>query len=110
MPEKILNSFLEKQKQHTQSHLLCPHLENGHINVSECRVGTVREKYLENEYFSRSGKSQGSLWMAREIQKGLGKSGKSQGIYKINGYDRQSPENLFILFKKGKDELSHEIV
>ena len=31
------------------------------------RVATVREKYLENEIFSKSGKSQGSLWMAREI-------------------------------------------
>ena len=27
----------------------------------------VREKYLENEIFSRSGKSQGILWMVREI-------------------------------------------
>ena len=41
----------------------------------------VREKYLENELFSRSGKSQGLLWMAMEIKKGLGKSGKSQGKY-----------------------------
>ena len=31
------------------------------------RVATVREKYLENEIFSRSGKSHGILWMAREI-------------------------------------------
>ena len=31
------------------------------------RVATVREKYLENEFFSMSGKSQGILWMAREI-------------------------------------------
>ena len=31
------------------------------------RVATVREKYLENEIFSRSGKSQGILWMVREI-------------------------------------------
>ena len=31
------------------------------------RVATVREKYLENEIFPRSGKSQGILWMAREI-------------------------------------------
>ena len=44
------------------------------------RVATVRENYLENEIFSRSGKSQGILWMVREIEKGLGKSGKSQGI------------------------------
>ena len=36
----------------------------------------VREKYLENEIFSRSGKSQGILWMARKILKDL----ESQGI------------------------------
>ena len=36
----------------------------------------VREKYLKNEIVSRSGKSQGFLWMAREIWK----VGKSQGI------------------------------
>ena len=47
--------------------------------------------------------------MAREIQKGLGKSEKS-GNLRINGYDRQSSENLFILFKRGKDVHSHEIV
>ena len=29
---------------------------------------------------------------------------------KINGYGRQSSENLFILFKRGKDEHSHETV
>ena len=29
---------------------------------------------------------------------------------KINGYGRQSSENLFILFKSGKDVHSHEIV
>ena len=32
-----------------------------------CRVAMVREKYLENEIFSRSGKSHGIFWMAREI-------------------------------------------
>ena len=37
------------------------------------------EKLLENEFFSRSGKNQATLWIAREIWKGLGKSGKSQG-------------------------------
>ena len=42
-------------------------------NLTDCslelyfRVATVREKYMENEIFSRSGKSQGILWMAREI-------------------------------------------
>ena len=44
------------------------------ISTVECimqfvmfRVATVREKYLENEFFSTSGKSQGILMMAREI-------------------------------------------
>ena len=31
------------------------------------RVATVREKYLENEIVSQSGKSQGILWKVREI-------------------------------------------
>ena len=44
--------------------------------------------------------------MTKEIKKGLGKSGN----LKINGYGRQSSENLFILFKRGKDVHSHEIV
>ena len=70
------------------------------------RVATVRDKYLENEIFSRSGKSQGILWMVREIEKGLGKSGN----LKINGCGKQTSENLFILFKREKDVLSHEIV
>ena len=35
--------------------------------------------------------------------------GKS-GNLKINGYGKQSSENLFILFKRGKDVHSHEIV
>ena len=34
---------------------------------TDIRVATVREKYLENEIFSKSGKSQGILWMVREI-------------------------------------------
>ena len=32
------------------------------------------------------------------------------GNLKINSYGRQSSENLFILFKRGKDVLFHEIV
>ena len=36
-------------------------------NSQILRVAMIREKYLENEFFSRSGKSQGILWMAREI-------------------------------------------
>ena len=35
---------------------------------------------------------------------------EKSGNLKINDYGRQSSENLFILFKRGKDILSHEIV
>ena len=35
---------------------------------------------------------------------------EKSGHLKINGSGRQSPENLFILFKRGKDVLSHEMV
>ena len=48
--------------------------------------------------------------MVREIEKGLGKSGKSQGILKKIIYRRQTSENLFILFTMGKYVLCHEIV
>ena len=46
---------------------------------------------------------QGNLdrtWKVREIS----------GNLKINGYGRQTSENLFILFKRGKGVHSHEIV
>ena len=42
----------------------------------------------------------GGTWKVRE----------KSGNVKINGYGRQSSENLFILFKRGKDAHSHEIV
>ena len=35
---------------------------------------------------------------------------EKSGNLKINGYGWQSPENISILLKKGKDALSHEIV
>ena len=35
---------------------------------------------------------------------------EKSGNLKINGYGRQSSENLFILFKRGNDVHSHEIV
>ena len=37
-------------------------------------------------------------------------SREKSGNLKINGYGRQTSENLFILFKREKDVLSHEIV
>ena len=35
---------------------------------------------------------------------------EKSGNFKINGFGRQSSENLFILFKRGKAVHSHEIV
>ena len=35
---------------------------------------------------------------------------EKSGNLKTNGYGRQSSENLFILFKRGKDVHSHEII
>ena len=35
---------------------------------------------------------------------------ENSGNLKIHGYDRQWSETLFILFKREKDVLSHEIV
>ena len=60
---------------------------------------------LENEIFSRSGKSQGIFWMAGKCRKDW-KVREKSGKLKINGYGRQFSENLFILFKRGKDVLS----
>ena len=68
-----------------------------------------REKYLENEFFPGQGKvrefcnDQGNserTWKVRE----------KSGNLKINGYGRQTSENLFILFKREKEGLSQEIV
>ena len=38
------------------------------------------------------------------------KVGEKSGNLKIKGYSRESPENLFILFKRRKDVHSHEMV
>ena len=42
--------------------------------------------------------------------KGSWKVREKSGNLKINGYGRQSSENLFILLKRGKEVHSHEIV
>ena len=73
------------------------------------RVARVREKYLENEIFSGEGKVREFCGWSGKFRKDLESQGKS-GNLKINGYGRQTSENLFILFKRGKDVLSHEIV
>ena len=70
----------------------------------------VREKYLENEFLSRSGKKSGNFVDGQGNLERTWKVREKSGNLKINGYGRQSPENLFILFKKGKDVLSYVIV
>ena len=48
-----------------------------------------------------------------EIQGNLERTRKvweKSGNLKINGYGRQSSENLFTLFRRRNDVLSHEIV
>ena len=70
----------------------------------------VREKYLKNEVFSRSGKK------VREFGGWSGKFRKdleSQG--KVREFENKwlwhaDFRSLCILFKRGKDVLSHEIV
>ena len=46
----------------------------------------------------------------QENLKRTSKVRKKSGNLKINDYGRLSSGNLFILFKRGKDVLSHEIV
>ena len=46
------------------------------------RVATVREKVLENEKFSRSGKSQGITFSVREILKKMKKVIEKSGNFK----------------------------
>ena len=43
------------------------------IRVATVKVAMVREKILENEFFSRSGKSQAISFSVREIQKKMKK-------------------------------------
>ena len=79
------------------------------FTIIHCRVATVREKYLENEIFSRSGKSQGILWMVRKFRKDLESQGKVREFE--NKWLWQAYFRKFIYtVKEGKDVLFHEIV
>ena len=49
---------------------------------------------------------QGKVWGFCGWSGKFRKDWESQGIRKINGYGRQLSENLFILFKWGKNVLS----
>ena len=52
----------------------------------------------------------GNFVDGQEILDRTWKVRKTSRNLKRNGYGRQSSENLFILFKRGKHVLSHEII
>ena len=65
------------------------------------RVATVRENIWKTNFFPGQEKVREFCGWSGKFRKAL----ESQG-----GYDRQTSENLYILFKRGKDVLSHETV
>ena len=69
------------------------------------RVATVREKYMENEFFFQVREKSGSFVDGQGNLERTWKVSEKSGTSKINGYGRQFSENLFILFKRGKDVL-----
>ena len=66
-------------------------------------------EYLEMKFFQVREKSGNFVDGQRNLER-TGKVREKSGSLKINGFGRQSSENLFILFKWGRDVLSHEIV
>ena len=66
-------------------------------NIWKMKFFQVREK--SGNFMDGQGNLK-RTWKVRE----------KSGNLKINGYSRQTSENLFILFERGKDVLSHEIV
>ena len=74
-----------------------------------CRIATVREKYLENELFSRSGKSQGICGWPGKFKKDLESQGKIREFE--NKWLWQAVFRKFLYsVQEGKDVHSHEIV
>ena len=61
------------------------------------------------KYFPGQGKVREFCGWSGKFRKDL-KIREKSGNLKINGYGRQTSENLFILFKREKDVLFHEIV
>ena len=78
------------------------------MSCRSSRVVTVRKKYLENEIFSRSGKSQGIFGWPGKFREDLENQEKVREFE--NKWLWQSSKELYILFKRGKDVLSHKIV
>ena len=91
--------------------------------TSPGRVGVSPK--LETHYEAGLPQSGKNIWKMKFFQVGenlenltegqgnlerTSKVGEKSGNLKINSYGRQSSENSFILFKRGKDVHSHEIV
>ena len=70
----------------------------------------VREKYLENVNFFQVSEKSGNFVDGQGNLERTWKFREKSGNLKINGYGRQSSENLFILFRRGKDVHSHEVI
>ena len=71
------------------------------------RVATVREKYLENDFFFQVREKSGNFVDGQRNLERTWKVREKSWNLKINGFGRQSSANLFILFKRGQDVLSH---
>ena len=78
--------------------------------LKKSRVATVREKYLENDFFFQVREKSGNFVNRQGNLERTWKVREKSGNLKINDYGSQSSENVLILFKKGKDEYSQEIV
>ena len=78
--------------------------------ATSIRVATVREKYLKNEKIFQVREKSGNFVAGKGNLERTWKVREKSGNLKIHGYGSQSSENLFILFKRGRDVLSHEIV
>ena len=72
------------------------------------RVATVREKYLENEIFSRSGKKSGNFVDGQGNLERIWKVRKKSGNLKINCYGRH--RKFVYSVQEGKGLHFHEIV
>ena len=73
------------------------------------RVATVRENIWKIKIFQVREKS-GNFVDGQGHLERTWKVGEKSGNLKINGYSRQSSENLFILFTREKDAHSRELV
>ena len=90
----------------------------GFENIYQCETflsGLPRsgKNIQKMNFFPGQGKVREFCGWPKKFRKDLEKTWKvreKSGNLKINGYGRQSSDNLFVLFKRDKDVLSLEIV